>query len=104
MADTNGRTAAGAQQAYKANAYFKDRYETQKMPYFQSYYTSPLSRCTVTANLTFADIHLPAEHPFIPTVKEGFREGISIHTCDRRSNKVTSPAQTLSRLSGLLLN
>ncbi|AEO69931.1 uncharacterized protein THITE_2146815 [Thermothielavioides terrestris NRRL 8126] len=73
--------------AYKANAYFKDRYETQKMPYFQSYYTSPLSRCTVTANLTFADIHLPAEHPFIPTVKEGFREGISIHTCDRRSNK-----------------
>lgn len=26
-------------------------------------------------------------HPFVPTVKELFREGISGHTCDRRGNK-----------------
>lgn len=57
------------------------------MPAPQSYYTSPLSRCLVTANITFADLSLPASRPFAPTVKEFFREGISIHTCDRRRSK-----------------
>ncbi|KAK3306109.1 phosphoglycerate mutase [Chaetomium strumarium] len=80
-------TPAGEREAYKANAYFKDRYETQKMPCFESYYSSPLSRCTVTANLTFADINLPANRPFVVTVKEGFREGMTVHTCNRRSTK-----------------
>ena len=58
------------------------------MPHFESYYASPLSRCTITANLTFADIQLPAAHPFVPTVKEGFREGMTPQTCNRRSSKV----------------
>lgn len=80
-------TPAGVAEAVKANAYFKDRYETQKMPYFESYYSSPLVRCTITANLTFGDIALPEEHPFVPTVKEGFREGMTVHTCNWRSNK-----------------
>ncbi|KAK4148635.1 phosphoglycerate mutase [Chaetomidium leptoderma] len=81
-------TPAGEREAYKANAYFKERYKTQKMPRFESYYTSPLSRCTVTANLTFADIQLPAAgRPFVPIVKEGFREGMTLHTCNRRSSK-----------------
>lgn len=84
-------TPAGESQAHKANAYFKDRYETQKMPHFESYYASPLSRCTITANLTFADIQLPAAHPFVPTVKEGFREGMTPQTCNRRSSKVIPP-------------
>jgi broad specificity phosphatase PhoE len=53
----------------------------------ESYYTSPLSRCLSTANLTFFGLDLPRKHPFVPTVKELFREGISAHTCDRRSNK-----------------
>ncbi len=81
-------TPAGELQAKKANAYFKDRYKSEKMPYFQSYYASPLSRCTITANLTFADIQLPAAHPFVPVVKEGFREGMTPQTCNRRSSKV----------------
>ncbi|KAK0374432.1 phosphoglycerate mutase [Colletotrichum limetticola] len=81
-------TPAGANEALKANAYFKDRYATQKMPYFESYYTSPLIRCGYTANITFGDIPIPAdEHPFIPVVKEGFREGMTVHTCNWRSNK-----------------
>ncbi|KAK4122269.1 phosphoglycerate mutase [Parathielavia appendiculata] len=80
-------TPAGEVEAYKANAYFKDRYETQKLPFFESYYTSPLSRCTITANLTFGDISLPADRPFAPIVKEGFREGMTVHTCNRRSSK-----------------
>lgn len=52
------------------------------MPYFESYYSSPLQRCTTTANITFSDIDLPPGHEFVPTVKEYFREGISVHTCD----------------------
>ncbi|TDZ39068.1 putative phosphoglycerate mutase [Colletotrichum spinosum] len=80
-------TPAGAAEAYKANAYFKDRYETQKMPFFESYYSSPLARCAVTANITFGDIALPEDRPFVPTVKEGFREGMTVHTCNWRSNK-----------------
>lgn len=59
------------------------------MPAPESYYTSPLSRCTITANLTFNGLDLPPSRPFVPTVKEYFREGISIHTCDRRSSRAS---------------
>jgi hypothetical protein len=37
--------------------------------------------------LTFSDLALPEEYPFVPTVKELLREGISTHTCDRRNNR-----------------
>lgn len=57
------------------------------MPYPEAYYSSPLSRCTITANVTFANLTLPPTHPFTPTIKESLREGISIHTCDRRSSR-----------------
>lgn len=80
-------TPAGYQQAYKANAYFKSRFEEYGMPPFESYYSSPLSRCVVTADVTFANLSLPRSRPFDPVIKEYLREGISIHTCDRRSSK-----------------
>lgn len=80
-------TDAGIKEAYKANAYFKSRFEEQGMPYFESYYTSPLARCVITAKVTFGSLNLPHEQRFYPTVKEYFRESISIHTCDHRSNK-----------------
>lgn len=57
------------------------------MPYFESYYSSPLTRCIQTAQGTFANLSLPAAHPFAPVIKELFRESMTIHTCDRRSNK-----------------
>ena len=57
------------------------------IPYPQSYYTSPLTRCLRTANTTFSGLELPVYDPFVPTVKELFREGISTHTCDHRRNK-----------------
>jgi broad specificity phosphatase PhoE len=53
----------------------------------ETYYTSPLTRCLQTANITFSGLDLPSRQPFIPTIKELFREGISGHTCDRRSTK-----------------
>jgi len=40
-----------------------------------------------TAEITFSGLDLPAKYPFVPTVKELLREGISIHTCDHRRSK-----------------
>lgn len=46
-----------------------------------------MTRCLRTANLTFSTLDTPHYYPFIPTVKELFRERISTHTCDHRSNE-----------------
>lgn len=80
-------TSNGILQAQIANTFWKHEIATQKIPYPQSYYTSPLSRCLDTAKITFEGIETPEYYPFVPTVKELLREGISIHTCDHRSNK-----------------
>ena len=77
----------GVTQALAVNAFWASEIETQKIRTPQTFYTSPLTRCLQTANLTFNGLSLPAQSPFIPEVKELFREGISGHTCDRRSNK-----------------
>lgn len=80
-------TENGLKQAQIANAYWQKQISTQHVPYPQSYYTSPLTRCLRTANITFSNLELPHYYPFVPTVKEFFREGISTHTCDRRNSK-----------------
>lgn len=80
-------TSAGIQQAQIAHNFWKHEIEVQKIPVPQSYYTSPLTRCLMTADVTFKGLDLPLFYPFIPTVKELLREGISIHTCDHRGNK-----------------
>lgn len=80
-------TPDGFKEAEKANGFYKTLYEQQNMPHFGSYYSSPLKRCLQTANTTFSTLKMPVEHPFVPTIKELFREDISIHTCDRRSTK-----------------
>lgn len=63
------------------------------MPFFESYYSSPLARCTATANLTFGGIDFPSDKPFRPTIKEGFREGMTVHTCNRRSHRTEIASQ-----------
>ncbi|KAL8801521.1 MAG: hypothetical protein Q9223_006856 [Gallowayella weberi] len=80
-------TPKGIAQALSVNAFWASEIKNQKVPTPQSYYTSPLTRCLATANLTFSGLNLPSRHPFVPTVKEFFREGISGHTCDRRGSK-----------------
>ncbi|KAK4550455.1 hypothetical protein LTR36_000033 [Oleoguttula mirabilis] len=80
-------TPAGIAQAEVANAFWQHEITYQHIPYPQSYYTSPLTRCLKTANITFSNLDLPGYYPFIPTVRELFRESIDIHTCDRRSNR-----------------
>ncbi|KAK5953877.1 putative phosphoglycerate mutase pmu1 [Knufia fluminis] len=80
-------TEEGIEQALVANKFFAHALSESGMPAPQSYYTSPMQRCLATANLTFSGLDLPAKYPFIPTIKEFLREGISLHTCDRRHNR-----------------
>jgi broad specificity phosphatase PhoE len=80
-------TPAGVAQAQKANQFWHSQILTQKIPTPESYYTSPLLRCTATALTTFSGLELPLNRPFVPTIKELFRESIGAHTCDRRSSK-----------------
>lgn len=80
-------TESGENEALKAHAFFKSHFANDGFPYFESYYSSPLTRCVTTADLTFGGLSLPASRPFAPVIKEYLREGISIHTCDRRSSK-----------------
>jgi len=78
---------AGIAQAQIAHDFWAHEFRVEKTPAPQSYYTSPLTRCLQTANVTFTGLTLPASAPFVPTVKELLREGISIHTCDHRRSK-----------------
>jgi len=80
-------TPLGVDQALAVNRFWASEIKEQKIPRPESYYTSPLTRCLQTANLTFSGLDLQAQHPFIPEVKELFREGISGHTCDHRGSK-----------------
>ncbi|KAK5633342.1 hypothetical protein RRF57_009056 [Xylaria bambusicola] len=80
-------TTTGLAQCAKANNFWRQALIEAKIPAPQAYYSSPLTRSATTANLTFADLELPAVRPFAPTVKELLREGISIRSCDERSSK-----------------
>ena len=77
----------GVTQALAVNTFWAFEIANQAVPTPQSFYTSPLTRCLQTANYTFNGLDLPSKYPFIPTVKEYFRESISGHTCDRRGSK-----------------
>ncbi|KAI9690894.1 MAG: hypothetical protein M1822_008514 [Bathelium mastoideum] len=80
--------AAGTAQAQTAHAFWTHEFSVQHIPAPEKYYVSPLWRCLQTANVTFAGLRLPrGAAPFVPTIKHGLREGISIHTCDRRSTR-----------------
>ncbi|KAH8596523.1 phosphoglycerate mutase [Bisporella sp. PMI_857] len=80
-------TEEGIAQAVKAHNFWAKMIEEQNIVTPESYYTSPLYRCLDTANITFFGLKTDDRHPFIPQVKEMFREAIGRHTCDRRSNK-----------------
>jgi broad specificity phosphatase PhoE len=79
-------TDLGVTQAETANIFWASQIADQKQLSPRSYYTSPMFRCLQTANITFGNLSLPSDYPFVPTVKELLRETIDIHTCDERSN------------------
>ncbi|BCS25805.1 uncharacterized protein APUU_50516S [Aspergillus puulaauensis] len=87
-------TPEGIRQAKVAHAYWASQSKEQKIHFPDAYYSSPLTRSLKTANLTFVGLRPPlSAQPgsnaaaFVPQVKEGFREGISLHTCDRRRSR-----------------
>lgn len=77
-------TTAGEAESIKAHNFWRTQISEQKQPAPESFYTSPLARCTTTVNTTFNGLGLDN---FFPIVKEYLREGISIRTCDHRSSK-----------------
>ena len=79
-------TPVGEAQARKAQGFWSSLISKGKIPTPESYYVSPLIRCCETAKLTFEGLDL-GNRPFKPVIKEGFREAIGAHTCDRRSTK-----------------
>lgn len=80
-------TDIGIQQAQIANDFWRSALSDSGISPPVTYYVSPLNRCLETARVTFSGLDLPKSQPFIPTVKELLREGIGIHTCDRRSSR-----------------
>ncbi|EPS32240.1 hypothetical protein PDE_07200 [Penicillium oxalicum 114-2] len=74
--------------ALTAHDFWQKLIEEQKIHTPDDYYVSPLTRALQTANYTFAGLDFPRDSAqFKPVVKELFREGISIHTCDHRRSK-----------------
>ena len=80
-------TPLGMRQAEDVSAFWAKQIAEQDMPTPERYYVSPLDRACRTAELTFRGLALGEESRFQPVVKEGLREGIGIHTCDRRSSR-----------------
>ncbi|CAL5871042.1 uncharacterized protein PFLUO_LOCUS5286 [Penicillium psychrofluorescens] len=81
-------TTAGMGQALVAHNFWQKEINEQHIHTPDSYYVSPLKRTLQTANYTFTGLKLPhGSTPFVPLIKELFREGISIHTCDHRHSR-----------------
>ncbi|CAP93092.1 hypothetical protein N7489_004254 [Penicillium chrysogenum] len=81
-------TPGGISQALKANEFWQKEINEQRIHTPDHYYVSPMTRALKTANLTFTGLDMPKHSAaFKPTVKELFREGISVHTCDHRRSR-----------------
>ncbi|KAF4554321.1 Histidine phosphatase-like protein 11 [Elsinoe fawcettii] len=85
-------TPSGESQSERAKNYWTRLLREQKIEPPQSFYVSPLTRCLQTAEESWRGVPLPRGR-YRPVVKELLREGMSIHTCDRRSNKTTIARQ-----------
>lgn len=80
-------TEVGIQQALKVKDFWNHLIKDEKITPPEVYYSSPMDRCLDTARLTWEGVKLPPKSKFKPIVKELLREGISAHTCNRRSTK-----------------
>ncbi|KAH9836875.1 PMU1-high copy suppressor of ts tps2 mutant phenotype [Teratosphaeria destructans] len=76
-------TGLGEAQAREAGGFLGAQFEGAGMPRPGRFYVSPLFRCLQTARLTWAGLG----EGFEPVVKEGLREVMGVHTCDRRSRR-----------------
>ncbi|OOF90231.1 hypothetical protein ASPCADRAFT_157182 [Aspergillus carbonarius ITEM 5010] len=77
-------TATGIQQACELARFWETVALEQKIPLPEMIYTSPLARCLHTTELMFFDAFQKTGRRFAPLVKEGLRERLTDHTCDKR--------------------
>ncbi|KAK1983000.1 phosphoglycerate mutase [Colletotrichum cereale] len=75
----------GIRQAKDLSAFWADATTTESVPFPESFYTSPLRRCLETSKLTFGALVEAKGEEFRPLIKEGLRERMTDHTCDKRS-------------------
>ncbi|KAJ6036326.1 phosphoglycerate mutase-like protein [Penicillium herquei] len=81
-------TENGVEQALTAHNFWQKEIDEQRIHTPDNYFVSPLARTLQTANYTFTDLKFPkGSAEFKPLIKELFREGISIHTCDHRHDR-----------------
>ncbi|KAL1966492.1 hypothetical protein VTN77DRAFT_4414 [Rasamsonia byssochlamydoides] len=81
-------TDNGIAQAQTAHNFWQKEIDEQRIHTPDSYFVSPLFCTLQTAQITFSGLRLPAgAAKFVPLIVEKLRENISIHTCDRRSNR-----------------
>ncbi|KAF9874533.1 phosphoglycerate mutase [Colletotrichum karsti] len=77
----------GVRQARDLSAFWKAATAAEGVPFPQSFYTSPLRRCLETSKLVFGSLVEEKGGTFRPVIKEGLRERMTDHTCDKRSSK-----------------
>ncbi|KAK2062088.1 phosphoglycerate mutase [Colletotrichum caudatum] len=75
----------GIQQAKELSAFWAEATTTERVPFPESFYTSPLRRCLETSRLAFGALVEAKGEEFRPLIKEGLRERMTDHTCDKRS-------------------
>ncbi|KAJ5635834.1 phosphoglycerate mutase [Penicillium longicatenatum] len=81
-------TTNGVDQALVAHNFWQKEIDEQRIHTPDNYFVSPLTRTLQTANYTFTGLEFPkGSAKFKPLIKELFREGISIHTCDHRRDR-----------------
>ncbi|ROV95105.1 hypothetical protein VSDG_05843 [Cytospora chrysosperma] len=81
-------TEKGKQQAAAINKFLRTSATEGGMPIPKRHYTSPLTRCLETTKLAFNGLETSnsGENPRT-IIKEGLRERIGVHTCDRRRTR-----------------
>ncbi|KAI8158650.1 hypothetical protein K4K49_004766 [Colletotrichum sp. SAR 10_70] len=77
----------GITQARDLGAFWKAAKAAEGVPFPESFYTSPLRRCLETSKLVFGDLVEGRGQEFRPVIKEGLRERMTDHTCDKRSSR-----------------
>ncbi|KAI8186378.1 putative phosphoglycerate mutase [Colletotrichum sp. SAR 10_65] len=77
----------GITQARDLGAFWKAATAAEGVPFPESFYTSPLRRCLETSKLVFGDLVESRGQQFGPVIKEGLRERMTDHTCDKRSSR-----------------
>ncbi|KAL9076066.1 MAG: hypothetical protein Q9157_003772 [Trypethelium eluteriae] len=82
-------TEQGVKQVEYLRDFWRHAFSHSQVPPPERYYTSPLTRCLETVQISFTDLDLPENRPFQPIIKETLRERFGVHTCTKRSTRAS---------------